>query len=104
MLEEHLYTNLTEEEKAEVKAVVEKQPENGAENKAVIYILGIEPGERSVLRGSKDITKELLNDTQKEALERRDKKPVTEQSMNKQMAQLLRNQSIDRRMSQEMDR
>ena len=104
LLDEHLYKNLTEEEKAEVRAVVEGREDSKDENKAIAYMLGIEHSERSVLRSSKEISPSLLNETQREALERREKKPVTEQTMNKEMAKLLRNQSIDRKMAMDVDR
>ena len=104
LLEEHLYKNLTEEEKAEVRAVVEGREDSKDENKAIAYMLGIEHSERSVLRNSKEISPSLLNETQREALERREKRPVTEQTMNKEMAKLLRNQNIDRKMAMDVDR
>ena len=53
---------------------------------------------------SKEISPSLLNETQREALERREKRPVTEQTMNKEMAKLLRNQNIDRKMAMDVDR
>mgnify|MGYP003294807730 CR=1 FL=1 len=96
--------DLTEEEKAEVRAVVECREDGKDDNKAIAYMLGIEHSERSVLRSSKEISPSLLNETQREALERREKRPVTEQTMNKEMAKLLRNQSIDRKMSMDVDR
>ena len=99
-----MYKNLTEEEKTEIKAVVESREDGKDENKAIAYMLGIEHSERSVLRNSKEISPSLLNETQREALEHREKKPVTEQTMNKEMAKFLRNQSIDRKMSMDVDR
>lgn len=69
LLGEHIYKPLSEGECAEVRAVVEGRVEGKDENKAIAYMLGIEQGERSILRTSKNLSLSLLNETQREALE-----------------------------------
>lgn len=100
LLEELLYQGMTAEEKAELKQNIEGREENSA----MEYMLQIENGERRVLKNAGSISPELLNEVQKEAVERMKEKEIREQTMNKEMAKMLRDRMIDKRMEQEVDR
>lgn len=99
-LEERLYQNLTPEEKAELKQTFEGREEN----RAVDYMLQIENDERRVLKNASELSPELLNEVQKEAVKRMKEKEIREQTMNKEAAKVLRERMIDKRMEQEVDR
>ena len=100
LLEELLYQGMTAEEKAELKQNIEGREENSA----MEYMLQIENGERRVLKNAGSISPEFLNEVQKEAVERMKEKEIREQTMNKEVAKMLRDRMIDKRMEQEVDR
>ncbi|MDD7178396.1 MAG: hypothetical protein SPG09_06875 [Lachnospiraceae bacterium] len=77
--------------------------QNREENAALEYMLSIEAVERSVLRAG-GVQPELLNEVQKEAMERMGKKEIREQTMSREMAKLLQDQMRDRRIQQEIER
>lgn len=99
-LEERLYQGMTAEEKAELKQTFEGR----GENRAMDYMLQIEDNERRVLKSGSELSPELLNEVQKEAVKRMKEKEIREQTMNKEVAKMLRDRMIDKRMEQEMDR
>ena len=76
---------------------------NREENAALEYMLSIEAVERSVLRAG-GVQPELLNEVQKEAMERMGKKEIREQTMSREMAKRLQDQMWDRRIQQEIER
>jgi len=99
-LEERLYQGMTAEEKAELKQTfVGKE-----DNRAMDYMLQIENDERRVLKNGSELSPELLNEVQKEAVKRMKEKEIREQTMSKEVAKVLRERMIDRRMEQEVER
>ena len=97
--EQELYHDMSREDRAAEK----EKYESRGENAALEYMLLIEETERSVLRG-KAVQPEILNEAQKEAMERMAKKEIKEQTMSKEVAKLLQDQMRDRRMQQEIER
>ena len=97
--EQELYRDMSREERAAEREKYESREENAA----LEYMLLIEAAERSVLRG-KAVQPELLNEVQREAMERMAKKEIKEQTMSKEVAKLLQDQMRDRRMQQEIER
>ena len=67
-------------------------------------MLQIENDERRVLKNASELSPELLNEVQKEAVKRMKEKEIREQTMNKEAAKVLRERMIDKRMEQEVDR
>ena len=98
--EENLYQGMTAKEKSEFKSSIEKKDDN----RAIEYMLQIENDERRALKNPGSISPDLLNEVQKEAMERMKEKEVREQIMNKEVAKMLRDRMIDKRMEQEVDR
>lgn len=99
-LEERLYQGMTAEEKAELKQTfVGKE-----ENRTMDYMLQIENYERRVLKNGSELSPELLNEVQKEAVKRMKEKEIREQTMSKEVAKVLRERMMDRRMEQEVER
>lgn len=99
-LEERLYQGMTVEEKAELKQTFEGR----TENRAMDYMLQIENDERRVLKNTSELSPELLNEVQREAVKRMKEKEIREQTMNKEVAKVLRERMMDRRMEQGVDR
>lgn len=99
-LEERLYQGMTAEEKAELKQTFEGREEN----RAMDYMLQIENDERRVLKSGSELSPELLNEVQKEAVKRMKEKEIREQTMSKEVAKALRERMMDRRMEQEVER
>ena len=98
--EENLYQGMTAKEKSEFKSSIEKKDDN----RAIEYMLQIENDERRVLKNPGNISVDLLNKVQKEAIERMKEKEIREQIMNKEVVKTLRDRMIDKRMEQEVDR
>ena len=98
-LEQELYHDMSPDERLEEQQKYESREDNAA----MEYMLMIEAGERSMLKG-KNLQPELLNEVQREALERMAKKEIREQTMSKEMSKLLQDQMRDRRMQMEIDR
>ena len=67
-------------------------------------MLQIENDERRVLKSGSKLSLELLNEVQKEALKRMKEKEIREQTMSKEVAKVLRERMMDRRMEQEVER
>ena len=99
-LEERVYQGMKPEEKADLKQSMESK----VENRAIKYMLQKEENERSNLRNIKSMTPEVYNETQKEALQRLDRKRIQEQIMNKEAVKILQNRNINKRISQELER
>ena len=98
--EENLYQGMTAEVKTEFKLTLDKKEDN----RAMEYMLQIENDERRVLKNQGSISPDLLNEVQKEAIKWMKEKEVREQIMNKELAKMLRDRMIDKRMEQEVDR
>lgn len=62
------------------------------------YMLQIENDERRVLKNTSELSPELLNEVQKEAVKRMQEKEIREQTMNKEVAKVLRERMMDKRM------
>ena len=58
----------------------------------------IENDERRVLKNTSELSPELLNEVQKEAVKRMQEKEIREQTMNKEVAKVLRERMMDKRM------
>ena len=99
-LDERLYQGMTVEEKAELKQTFEGKEDN----RAMDYMLQIENDERRVLKNGSELSPELLNEEQKEAVKRMKEKEIREQTMSKEVAKVLRERMMDRRMEQEVER
>lgn len=98
--EENLYQGMTAKEKSEFKSSIEKKDDN----RAIEYMLQIENDERRALKNPGSISVDLLNEVQKEAIERMKEKEIREQIMNKEVVKTLRDRMIDKRMEQEVNR
>ncbi len=99
-LEERLYQGMTAEEKIELMQTFEGREDN----RAMEYMLQIENDERRVLKSGSELAPELLNEVQKEAVKRMKEKEIREQTMSKEVAKVLRERMMDRRMEQEVER
>ena len=77
---------------------------NVTENEAVDFMLTIEPMEMAALHEKIRIPWELMNDTQKEAMERFEKIDLTEETMGRREEKRIWEQVADRRIAQEMER
>jgi len=100
ILEEFVFQDMSPEEKVKLK----QEYMGKEENRAIDYMIQIEQNERDMVK-VKDIPfPDVLSDTQKEALERKKDKDVKEQTMNKDVAKVLREREVSRRMEQDMDR
>lgn len=77
---------------------------NVTENEAVDFMLTIEPMEMAALHEKIRLPWELMNDTQKEAMERFEKIDLTEETMGRREEKRIREQVADRRIAQEMER
>lgn len=97
--DETLYQDMEPQEKEQSR----QQYERVDDNAAITYMLMMEHTERSALK-AKHITPEALNEVQKEALERFSKKEIKENVMNKEVAKVLQERMMDKRMERGMDR
>ena len=98
--EENLYQGMTAEEETKFNSTLDKKEDNCA----MEYMLQIENDERRVLKNPGNISSDLLNEVQKEAIKRMKEKEVREQIMNKEVVKMLRDRMIDKRMEQDVDR
>lgn len=97
--EQELYADIPVEEREAERSKYESREENAA----LEYMLLMEAGERSMIKG-KQVNPDILNEVQKEAMEKVAKKEIKEQVMNKEVAKILQNHMRDRRMQQEVPR
>lgn len=100
LLEEYLYHGMSGEQRKEAM----EQYRNPTENSAIDFMLTIEPLEMAALHTAYRLPEELMNGTQREAVQRMEQKEIRQQTMNREVAKLLRDQMIDKRMSQEVER
>ncbi len=100
ILEEFVFQDMSPEEKVKLK----QEYMGKEENRAIDYMLQIEQNEREMVKVPNIPFPDVLSETQKEALERKKDKDVKEQTMNKDVAKVLREREVSRRMEQDMDR
>ena len=100
VLEETLFHGMGATEYEEAMA----QYHNVTENEAVDFMLTIEPMEMAGLHEKFRLPRELMNDTQKEAMERFDKIDLTEETMGRSEEKRMREQVLDRKIALDVER
>lgn len=100
VLEAALYRGMDEEQRKEAMEQYRAPGENGA----LEFMLTIEPLQMAALHKQYRLPEERLNETQREAAKRLDEKEVWVHTMDKREKDHLREQAIDKKLAQDVER